>query len=168
MTKLVAVSYQGTKIDKAFIKQVITGEKAQRDKIQVAVIGSIIHGIENGFSADLLTNLFLGLQANGGRNLKGLLTYVTKTCSGLHFSKENNRFVFVKDKEKVVFAELEYPWYKEGKIANDNKMEVVDVWASLKAVIGKLDKVASGELKDKNIDAVKARELQGALQALEA
>lgn len=156
--------YNGQPITKAWISEVVQGEKAQRDKIQVAILGCIAQGISASYSFDLLTQLVSGMKQHGGRNLKGIYTYITKTCQGLHWNEKESRFVAVKDKSKVIFEPLAYDWYKEGKIAADNKVELYDLNASIKSLISKLSKVASGEAKDKTLQPVQAKEMLDKLQ----
>ena len=158
--------YKGIKIDKRWVNEVVKGEKAQRDRIQLAILACIAHGIHNSYSFDLLTQLVLGLEENGGRNLRAIMTYISKTCQGIHWVTKENRFKAVKDKTKVVFKELEYPWYQMPQAVKDNKLETYDCLSSLKVLAGKLEAIRAGKAKDKRLSPEQAKEALDALQVV--
>lgn len=144
--------YQGTKINKAFITKTIQNEGKQRDRIQLAVVGSIHHALEHSLDFQLLSQLINGLLDNGARNMKALKKYITAHLDGVQWDNKEQRYKR-KGKAEVTFKEPEYNWWEQPEQVASNKMTEFNLTASFNLLIDKLTKVATGEAKDKSLSA---------------
>lgn len=144
--------YQGQKINKAFITQTVKGEINQRDRIQVAVVGSIQHALEHSLDFQLLSQLVNGLLDAGARNMKALKKYINAHLEGVQWSDKEKRFKR-QGKADVVFKEPEYLWYEQPEQVKSNTMSEFNIKQSLNLIVDKLMKVATGEAKDKELSA---------------
>lgn len=144
--------YKGNKINKAFITKTIQGEGKQRDRIQIAVVGSIQHALEHSLDFSLLSQLINGLLEAGARNMKALKKYITAHLDGVQWDTKESRYKRV-GKAEVTFTVPEYNWWEQPEQKASNTMSEFNIKASLNLIIDKLTKVSTGEAKDKELSA---------------